>query len=34
MKLPKDIASMAFVFLILFVLIKGFNIGEFFASIF
>ena len=34
MKLPKDIVGMAFVFLLLFVLIKGFKFGEFFSNIF
>lgn len=34
MKLPKDIMTLVVVFFILFVLIKGFNIGEFIGNIF
>jgi hypothetical protein len=34
MKLPKDIMTLVVVFFILFILIKGFNFGEFLGNIF
>jgi len=34
MKIPKDITTLAFLFLILFVLIKGFSVGDFLGNIF
>jgi hypothetical protein len=34
MKLPKDITTLVVVFFVLFILIKGFNFGEFLGNIF